>query len=276
MHKETVFLGELTRKELGDAIGNGTVKAAIVPTGATEQHQDHLAMIHDTVSVTEISRRVAMRFYPHVLVTPTIAMSVSEHHMSRGGALTVRPEIHAEHVYDICHSLKRLGVSRVMVVNGHGGNIVPGAQAVFEVRQRQRDRKDLLLLSATYWDHAKITEARDDFAQDAMGHAGELETSMMLALRPELVGDTTATKAIPKGEAFATATRGWTTKDRSEPGHIGAPAAASGIASSLGIGSSVFPIGARFGLASIESAKYASTFSLPVFVRYSLGVIRPC
>ena len=227
MHKETVFLGELTRKELGDAIGNGTVKAAIVPTGATEQHQDHLAMIHDTVSVTEISRRVAMRFYPHVLVTPTIAMSVSEHHMSRGGALTVRPEIHAEHVYDICHSLKRLGVSRVMVVNGHGGNMVPGAQAVFEVRQRHRDRKDLLLLSATYWDQAKITEARDDLVQDAMAHAGEFETSMMMVIRPELVGDYAATTDVPKGEAFATADRGWTTKDRCAPGHIGVPAAAS-------------------------------------------------
>ena len=107
MHNKTVFLGELTRKELGEAISSGTVQVGIVPTGATEQHQDHLAMIHDTASVTEIARRVAMRFFPQVLVTPTISMSVSEHHMNRGGALTVRPEIHAEHLYDICHSLDR-------------------------------------------------------------------------------------------------------------------------------------------------------------------------
>jgi creatinine amidohydrolase len=119
------------------------------------------------------------------------------------------------------------GFKRLVLINGHGGNIVPGAQAVFETRQHHRDRTDLLLLSATYWEQANIAEAHGDLVQDAMGHAGELETSMMLAIRPELVGDTAAAEPIPKGEAFATATRGWTTKDRSAPGHIGTPAAAN-------------------------------------------------
>ena len=102
MLDNNVFLGELTRKELGEAISSGTIRGAIVPTGATEQHQDHLAMIHDTVSVTEIAKRAATNFYPHVLVTPTVSMSVSEHHMDRGGALTIRPEIHLEYVHDVC------------------------------------------------------------------------------------------------------------------------------------------------------------------------------
>ena len=182
MHKETVFLGELTRKELGDAIGNGTVKAAIVPTGATEQHQDHLAMIHDTVSVTEISRRVAMRFYPHVLVTPTIAMSVSEHHMSRGGALTVRPEIHAEHVYDICHSLKRLGVSRVMVVNGHGGNRPP-------VRCEVRN----------WWQIKSVIAIADEVFGDAEGfHATPSEVALTYYGYPDDAARVKKNKLIPK------------------------------------------------------------------------------
>ena len=55
MQANSLFLGEFTRKELGESIANGTIKGAIVPTGALEQHQDHLAMIHDTVSVTEIA-----------------------------------------------------------------------------------------------------------------------------------------------------------------------------------------------------------------------------
>src|SRR5262249_41126886 len=123
MPDHRIFLGELTRKELGAAIADGTIRGAIVPTGACEQHHDHLAMIHDAASVTEIARRVAMQFAPHVLVTPTVAMSVSEHHMSRGGALTIRPDIYVEYVHDVCHSLKRLGVPKVMVLNGHGGNM---------------------------------------------------------------------------------------------------------------------------------------------------------
>ena len=77
MRQGNVFFGELTRKEFGAAIAAGKIEAAIVPTGATEQHQDHLAMIHDTVSVTEIARRVALSFCPRVIVAPTIPMTVS-------------------------------------------------------------------------------------------------------------------------------------------------------------------------------------------------------
>ena len=100
MRQDNVFFGELTRKEFDDAVAADTIEAAIVPTGATEQHQDHLAMIHDTASVTEIARRVAMRFWPRVIVAPTIPMSVSEHHMARGGALTLRAEIHLETILE--------------------------------------------------------------------------------------------------------------------------------------------------------------------------------
>ena len=60
-----------------------------------------------------------------------------------------------------------------------------------------------------------------------MGHAGELETSMMMVIRPDLVGDHASAVEVTKGEAFATANRGWTTKDRSGSGHIGVPAAAN-------------------------------------------------
>ena len=87
MQANSLFLGEFTRKELGESIANGIIKGAIVPTGALEQHQDHLSMIHDTVSVTEIAERVARQFSPHVLVAPTVPMSVSEHHMAHGGVV---------------------------------------------------------------------------------------------------------------------------------------------------------------------------------------------
>ena len=186
MHDKTVFLGELTRKELGEAISSGTVQAAILPTGATEQHQDHLAMIHDTASVTEISRRVAMRFFPHVLVTPTISMSVSEHHMNRGGALTVRPEIHLEHVYDICHSLKRLGVPRVMVVNGHGGNKLKNLEP--KAPERVQKLRELGVEYVTYWETVPMSFYETHLESDrSAGHAGEFETSFAMVAFPERI-----------------------------------------------------------------------------------------
>ena len=186
MRQGNVFFGELTRQELNEAIAAGTIEAAIVPTGATEQHQDHLAMIHDTASVTEIARRVAMGLWPRVLVTPTISMSVSEHHMARGGALTVRPEIHMETVHDVCDSLVRLGVEKVLVLNGHGGNKrekmadkAPDAMARLEA---------MGVRYVTYWETASPEwyEANLELERSA-GHAGEFETSFAMALFPERV-----------------------------------------------------------------------------------------
>jgi len=204
MHNNTVFLGELTRKELGEAISSGTVQVGIVPTGATEQHQDHLAMIHDTVSVTEIARRVAMRFFPQVLVTPTISMSVSEHHMNRGGALTVRPEIHAEHLYDITHSLKRLGVPKVLVVNGHGGNKLPKLEE--KAPEAMQKLKDLEVEYVTYWETIPAEFYETHLDQDrSAGHAGEFETSFAMVAFPERIRagciefESAKLATIPKG-----------------------------------------------------------------------------
>jgi len=204
MHNKTVFLGELTRKELGEAISEGTVQLGIVPTGATEQHQDHLAMIHDSASVTEICRRVAIRFFPRVLVTPTISMSVSEHHMNRGGALTVRPEIHCEHLYDICHSLKRLGVPKVLVVNGHGGNKLPKLED--KAPEAMKKMKALGVEYVTYWETvpAEFYEAHLDSDRSA-GHAGEFETSFAMVTFPERIRtdciefESAQLATIPKG-----------------------------------------------------------------------------
>jgi creatinine amidohydrolase len=188
MRQGNVFFGELTRKEFNDDVAVGTIEAAIVPTGATEQHQDHLAMIHDTVSVTEIARRVAMRFWPRVIVAPTIPMSVSEHHMARGGALTVRAEIHLETVHDVCDSLVRLGVKKVMVVNGHGGN----KRAHMENKAPDAlARLDAMgVRYVTYWETVSQAwyEANLELERSA-GHAGEFETSFAMALFPERIRD---------------------------------------------------------------------------------------
>ena len=204
MPDKNVFLGELTREELGAAIEGGVVQGAIVPTGATEQHQDHLAMIHDAASVTEIAARVAMRFHPQILVTPTIAMSMSEHHMARGGALTVRPEIYVEYVYDICHSLKRLGIGRVMVLNGHGGNKWKNLEN--KAPDKGQKLSELGIKYLTYWEAcpSSLWEQHLDMDTGA-GHAGEFETSLAMVAFPERIRsdqvnyDSAQLATIPKG-----------------------------------------------------------------------------
>ena len=116
------------------------------------------------------------------------------------------------------------GFTRILLLNGHGGNDVPAKQVTFEVRQRHRHRSDLLLLSATYWSlGARPWEGRSDLEQHEMGHACEWETSMMLRIAPQLVGDYAACETIEPGNPFLPASSGWITRDRSAIGHIGAP-----------------------------------------------------
>ena len=204
MDYRNVLFGELTRKELAESIESGTVQGAIVPTGATEQHQDHLAMIHDTASVTEIARRAADRFYPKVLVAPTVPISVSEHHMNRGGALTTRPEIFLEYVHDICDSLKRLGVPRIMVLNGHGGNKRDNLEPKCPEHFARLDAMGVVYI--TYW--LTCPEAFYDAhleLENSAGHAGEFETSFAMLAFPERIRtdqinyDNALKATLPKG-----------------------------------------------------------------------------
>ncbi len=198
----------------------------VIPIAAHEQHGRHMPLHTDSLLLGEIVRRAEEQLSDDALFAPLTWLGNSHHHMDFPGTLSAEPRVYLDLLNGLLENFLHHGFKRLVLLNGHGGNIVPGAQAVFEVRQRHRDRKDLLLLSATYWDQTKIAEAPDDFAQDAMGHAGELETSMMMVIRPDLVGEHQRDE-VPKGAAFANSTRGWTTKDRSEPGHIGVPAAAS-------------------------------------------------
>ncbi|MBI2503091.1 MAG: creatininase family protein, partial [Candidatus Latescibacteria bacterium] len=125
MADERVFVGDLTRREFRERMKAGTIKAAVVPVAATEQHNEHLEMIHDTLHVTYMAEQAAKRLLPQVVVATPIPIGVSEHWMAHIGTLTVRPEIFCEYVFDVCNSFKRAGVQNILILNGHGGNVRP-------------------------------------------------------------------------------------------------------------------------------------------------------
>ncbi|MBI4550774.1 MAG: creatininase family protein [Candidatus Latescibacteria bacterium] len=184
MRDKRVFIGDLTRKEFREMIENGTIKATIVPTAATEQHLEHLEMIHDTASVTYMAHQAALTLYPSVVVATPIPIGVSEHWMAHKGTLTVRKEVFTEYVYDVCDALKRGGVKTILILNGHGGNVRPMMERMEEYRQKL----GINVRFNSYWDvYPPEVVYRYMEAGSLPGHADEFETSMALALFPERV-----------------------------------------------------------------------------------------
>lgn len=184
---DCVRLGTFTRKTLKAAIDSEQIQGAIIPLGSLEQHHDHLPLLHDTWSVTYLAETVAQKFYPALVVTPTVWASDSEHHMDVGGAITIRRPILIEYVCDIVNSLQRMGIKRVMVLNGHGGNIKERLEG-FEPAAMQRLIERLHGKYLTYWFTCpnSFYEEHLELDRDA-GHAGEFETSFARIVFPEYI-----------------------------------------------------------------------------------------
>ncbi len=196
----------------------------VFPIAALEQHGRHMPVFTDSLLGGEIIRRASERLGDRVLFAPLQWLGNSEHHMDFPGTLSAAPRTYLDLLGGLMDNFITHGFKRIVFINGHGGNDVPGKQAVFELRQKHRARRDLLLLFATYWLlGGKPHEVNRDIQQQRMGHACEWETSMMLRLAPHLVGDLKKVKAVPFGNPFEPANRGWIMGDRSVPGHIGDP-----------------------------------------------------
>ena len=200
----------------------------VFPIAALEQHGQHLPLFTDSLLLGEIIRRTAERFADRVLFAPLLWLGNSDHHLDFPGTLSAPPRAYLDLLGGLLENFIQHGFHRLVFINGHGGNDVPGRQAIFEVRQRHRQRHDLLLLFATYWQlGTKPWESEAGLQQREMGHACEWETSMILRLAPKLVGPLDRLEPVPFGGAFEPASRGWTTKDRTVSGHIGDPRSAT-------------------------------------------------
>lgn len=184
VHPRKVLLWECTRKEIRELLEEGRLKAAILPTGSTEQHNEHLAMIQDTASAMLVAQQAALRLYPQVIVATPVAVGISPYWMDRKGTLTLRKETFLAVVYDICESLATHGIRCVLILNGHGGNEAALKESVPEFRRKLGIR----LEAHSYWEAYSPEVARQYLATARIpGHAAEFETSFALAAFPERV-----------------------------------------------------------------------------------------
>jgi creatinine amidohydrolase len=179
-----VLLWESTRKEFREALEGGRLKAMIVPTGSTEQHNEHLAMINDTASVTLVAQQAALQLYPQVMVATPVSIGISPHWMDRKGTLSLKKETFLAVVYDICESLQVHGVQKILVLNGHGGNVQPLKQNVPEFAKKL----GIHIEAHSYWEaYTPEIVKRYMVSGKAPGHAAEFETSFAMAAFPERI-----------------------------------------------------------------------------------------
>ena len=213
-------LTDLTWRTVADLSRDTPV---VIPVAALEQHGHHLPVFTDSMLLGEVVRRVSDTLRSEALFVPLTWLGNSDHHLDFPGSMSAAPRTYIDLLERMAENFLNVGFKRIVFLNGHGGNDVPGRQAIFELRQRNRSRSDLLLLFATYWDFGDPTKGEIPLVQRQMGHACEWETSMIQRIRPELVGPVANLEDVSFDYGFGKAYRGWVTQDRTVTGHIGAP-----------------------------------------------------
>jgi creatinine amidohydrolase len=204
-------LGELSRVEAAERGGAGAV--CLLPVGSLEQHGEHLPVGTDTLLVETVCLRAAALASADVIVAPTVWTGLSPHHVRLGVTVTLEPELLTTLTRQIVGCL-RPWFGELVIVNGHGGNRGwLGSLALVEECPY-----------VNYWDLVDASALSELFPVDlgSIGHAGQAETSAMLAVAPELVG--------PPSPAFEPITRAndpFLLPDMGASGVRGDPAAAS-------------------------------------------------
>jgi creatinine amidohydrolase len=184
----SLHLERLTSPAAGAAIRAGAT-TAIFACGAVEQHGPHLPMFTDAEHGTRLAEGVAQRL-GNALVAPTIRVGCSEHHMGFPGSLTVSPETLEALCRDYCVSLARHGFERICIIPSHGGNFAPLREMQPRLAAAVAPKAQVLIYTALLEMIESWRGAVDEVAglgSRVGGHADIAETSIMLALHPDLV-----------------------------------------------------------------------------------------
>ena len=158
---------------------------AVLPIGSLEQHGPHLPVITDTASASAAALRAARLTSAEipVLVLPGLWTGMSEHHLPFGGTISLNFSELQGVLRGVVRSLRAVGFGRLLIVNGHGGNVEPLAVAARELAHEF----GLPVVATTPWYLTQAEVAVIAETENTPGHACEGETSVMMAIAPELV-----------------------------------------------------------------------------------------
>jgi len=213
---------------------------AVLPLGATEQHGPHLPLSVDTLLVDGVINAALTRLSPTdpVLVLPTQTVGLSTEHAAFAGTLSLSPQTLIQLWCDIGASVAQAGVKKLLMFNAHGGNV--GLMDV--VARELRAKHGLIVYSSSWYNLPLDADLMAQFSQEEHRfgiHAGDIETSMMLALHPELVNmdkaQNFASSSQERAKNYAilgdgkSAKLGWHIQDYNPQGAVGNASAATAL-----------------------------------------------
>jgi creatinine amidohydrolase len=192
MKPQTVFMGEMTSPEVETFLKGS--QTAIVPTGSTEQHGPHGALLTDMLIAQEVARRAA----PEVkaLVAPSINYALSYPHAGFTGLVHIRVQTFMALIEDLCHSLASIGFKRIVFLNGHYDNTYAIAYACASARTNGLPA-DVVAFPINYWDGLTADESAEFFGAGTGLHANRGETSAVMAINPAWVDLDNANAEMP-------------------------------------------------------------------------------
>jgi len=162
------------------AVRDTPFEVAILPWGATEPHNYHLPYATDnyeTGALAERAAEIAWKKGAKVIVLPTVPFGVNTGQIDLKLALNMNPSTQLALLTDIASAIAGQGIRKLLILNGHGGN---------DFRQMIRElqpRLDLFICTINWWTCVKSA----DYFDEPGDHAGEMETSLMMSLEPDLL-----------------------------------------------------------------------------------------
>ncbi|WP_137283591.1 creatininase family protein [Halorussus salinisoli] len=212
------YLHEHTTTTAAEAFSDAEV--AVLPTGSVEQHGPALPLGTDLLAARAVAETVADR--SDAVLLPPIPVGVSAHHRQFDGTLWTDPGTFEAYVADVVASVTEHGVRKAVVVNGHGGN----SDALRRAARNLRDERVAFATPWNWWSNldALVEEELDT----SLGHADEVETSVMLAVAGDLVREAALEDAEERGgDSWGKSVRGapvgFDAIDFTESGAVGSP-----------------------------------------------------
>ena len=200
----------------------------ILPVGSMEQHGPHLPLSTDSIIAEYVAVAVSNKL-PSSILFPTLSIGYSLEHSGFPGTVSLTAQTFSSTIMEIAESLSNSGLRTLIAINGHGGNRGILDSAITTIKHAH---PDLRLYSFTVLDIAR--EKFKEISKSPIGmigHADELETSMMLAIRPDLVDMSRAVTQQPtfpmnvslESEDLTRVTYAWKAREVTKSGIIGNP-----------------------------------------------------